>query len=972
MYDQIESIENLANNFDEIGPDFSFMKEKITNFNFPTKFKINFQGCHVAISRNGGLIAICKKKSFLDTQRHSKINSNVLVMTQNTKLIYTIPITWNYNDRFIISFDFTDNGKLYGICNDGSIYKFDILTYKARELPTSDIFKKEEINLAKFIENGFIALTETGTFYYVKEFKNIIPISIFQMNSILEFSNDVDFIGIPASVSGSRKFELFFTNQKGNGVIQVIEQHKGFNYNINLLREDREDLTINGVSILENKELEPYIKKNNDINTDINTDNNSNDIINNDNEKDNEDNDSMGKIIAMAISPSYTKIAFYNNKGIAYIFDSHINSERKERKEIKFQINEKFSKIEINEQKAIINLSNKYDYQFLFCGEDAIAISGQRFILIANTLNKTLAYKIVEGEAMFSIQGGRFSKCISEVDGIRFATNEGMFLISKVDNNLYYTCYPFSNHPAKKLLNAYKSDLNKEANCYEELNKINKELSNSVIVLAKAAANIYWTEEENDGYKKELQYFILKAAQLGKYFVDNEEFRFDKYVEICKNIRIINEIRNNKQSPIFITYKEYEILPFKELLKIIMSQLNYNLAFVLSKYLGYSTKKIYQKWACCKIKKLSESSTKTQQMYLFETIVDVLTNINKISFIKLAKKAFKYKKSDLGMKFLELEKSILAKIPLYLKHNKYDKALELSYETHDSEIISTCLTEILGFNQIDEDFIKKVKDIKNIKFSVIDYLKKNRPIYIEDYLDAQGDYEELMFLMLENFFSCSKIEDKKKYIKLAKEYQKKLDKTNINNKFYLLYLNELENSLAFKKNCMDNERNIIKKSNIEPFDNSIYDCYKLGVKENQIKWIETQNKHYELNPKKMAIMKIRTLAENGKIDMVTLMVKESSLKKLNLTPLNLAELYFDYKKYDLAAEYIKQINNSDYFDYKVDMLLCMEKYSDALEVIISSKNIDRIPEMVNDILKKNPDLNNYVKELCTKYKVNLN
>ena len=64
MYDQIEHIENLANNFDEMGPEYAFIKEKITNFNFPTKFKISFQGCHIAISKNGGLIAICKKMSF--------------------------------------------------------------------------------------------------------------------------------------------------------------------------------------------------------------------------------------------------------------------------------------------------------------------------------------------------------------------------------------------------------------------------------------------------------------------------------------------------------------------------------------------------------------------------------------------------------------------------------------------------------------------------------------------------------------------------------------------------------------------------------------------------------------------------------------------------------------------------------------------------------------------------------------------
>ena len=119
-------------------------------------------------------------------------------------------------------------------------------------------------------------------------------------------------------------------------------------------------------------------------------------------------------------------------------------------------------------------------------------------------------------------------------------------------------------------------------------------------------------------------------------------------------------------------------------------------------------------------------------------------------------------------------------------------------------------------------------------------------------------------------------------------------------------------------------------------------------------------------------MRIRTMAENGKIDMIENMVKESSLKKLNLTPLNLAELYFDYKKYDLAVKYIRQMNNNDFFDYKVEMLLYMEKYEDTLDVVISSKKMEIMPDIINDILNKKPNLQNLVKELCNKYKVNLN
>ena len=64
MNDQIENIEIISTIFDEMGPELYFMKDKITSFYFPTKYQINFKGCFVAISRDGGLMAICKKKHF--------------------------------------------------------------------------------------------------------------------------------------------------------------------------------------------------------------------------------------------------------------------------------------------------------------------------------------------------------------------------------------------------------------------------------------------------------------------------------------------------------------------------------------------------------------------------------------------------------------------------------------------------------------------------------------------------------------------------------------------------------------------------------------------------------------------------------------------------------------------------------------------------------------------------------------------
>ena len=50
------------------------------------------------------------------------------------------------------------------------------------------------------------------------------------------------------------------------------------------------------------------------------------------------------------------------------------------------------------------------------------------------------------------------------------------------------------------------------------------------------------------------------------------------------------------------------------------------------------------------------------------------------------------------------------------------------------------------------------------------------------------------------------------------------------------------------------------------------------------------------------------------------------------------------------------ITDEDYFDYKVEMLKYIEKYSDALEVIISDKDCENKAMLVNDILNRSPDL----------------
>ena len=973
MNEQYEKLESLANDFNVISPNNCFLKEKITNVYFTNKFRINYKDYFVAISKNGGLIATCKKKSdSLEKKFLRETTNTIIVMQQNGKKQYKISLTLNYAKRWIVAFDFSQNENLYGICNDGTIYKFDILLQEAKEQVSTQAFETDNIIKAKFFQKGFIALTHYGIFYYIKDFKNIIPKSIFHMKSLLEFTNinNVDFIGIPPDTSRSGKLELIFTNEKGEGIINVTEQPEKYDYNILPIEiNNKVERTIDHVFQLKEKELEPYIIIDND---EIPKQDDFVIVENNNINNINTNNKTVGKIIAIAISPSYEQVALYNNKGNVYIFNSKFT---KGKKEAKFEMNKDLAKQEQDDIQYIINYQP--NCQFLFCGEDALALFGKKYVLITNdTFKKTLVYKITEEEkhAFFFVEDV-YGKCISEVDGLRISTNNGIYFISKVDKNLFEACYPFAKSNSKKLLKAYNSYLIDELDNGEKIKELGESLSTTIFVLLNAAANIYWKEEETDEIKKEAQMYLLKAAQLGKIFANaEEEFNHDKFLGICKDLRVVNNLRNNEDSQILITYKEYESLTFQELIKKILIQHNFNLAFKISNYLiGYDTKKIYQKWACAKIKKLNRLANKSEQIKLYDNIIYSLSNIKNVSYIQLAKKAFKCKHNELGMKFLENEKSILAKIPIYLKMNKLEKVLELSYETYDSNVIEIALNQLIDYTGVDNYFIEKVKDNQKLRYAVIDLLKKydKSDTYIDKYLEEIKDYEELMLLQLEKFFTYKEIDKKKKCLKLAKEYQKNLDKNNVNNKFYLMYLTELSNSIKFKKDCMDLDRKIISKSYIKPFDNSIYDCYKFGAKENKLDWIEKQNKHFELSSKKMTLMRFRSLAENGKIVLIEDIIKNSSLKKLSITPINMADFYFEFKNYDLATKYVKLITHQEYFDYKIEMLKYMEKYEDLLEVAISSKNLDKIPDIINDVLKRKPELQNKVDELCKNYKINL-
>ena len=378
MEDILEKADSINNYFEKTEGINYFMRESLITFERPEK--IDFKGCHVAICPNGGLIAICKKKSFLDISKGSRLNDHILIMYQNAKQKFYIPINWEYKKRWIICLEFDEKEKLYGICNDGTVLKMDIVTQRALIVSSNHKFERDNIIKAKLFMDGFISLTFNGNFYYTKNIKSPEAVLLLSPECGIKYTNEIDFLCLPPEISSSGKIELFMNNSSGNGVFQIIFKNAKSDY--------LPDNSAIEICIINENNPEPY----------------SNTINSNKNK-------GIGKINAIALSPSKKQIAFYNSSiNSAYIFPSTFDSQRKK---ITFSTDDTLMDTEKEFQDAVLSFKNVT--QFIFCGEDALALSGLKYILISGLIenSKTIIYNLGNNE-MQSIFGVDecYCKCI--------------------------------------------------------------------------------------------------------------------------------------------------------------------------------------------------------------------------------------------------------------------------------------------------------------------------------------------------------------------------------------------------------------------------------------------------------------------------------------------------------------------------------------------------------------------------------
>ena len=415
-----------------------YIVDKMTKNSYVQANKLNFKYLFVTICKNGGLIAMCKTPDYF-ISKDNPLNKHLIVMHQDSGTVYKI---WNsdlFTKRKLVGLEFNDKEQLYAFCDDGEIFKVDILRKQVIQLPLNYIqLQDEKILKVKPFEKGFIILTGAGTIFYLKDLKNKeesleFMVSLRDNLKIKEFQ-DCDFLAIPSEQTEKDSDEEILVmkpNQEGVYLIKKIKS-SGSQFMVKSRKQDYSDMKLN-VLFLNSSNIEKFDTK-------------LHQIDNEDLENQLNENLRFGPISGFAISNSKKKIALYvSKKKSVYMFSSNIPSKGRlnfKKYQFKFEFDEFEPEDNIKEKNKILNFNNK---ELVFLNDDCVAICGGRWVVMVNEKGDTLIEEICNEKDKNDISKTDdyvYCKSVSEVDGFRLLTKEEVSLFRKLPEDLK----PVYNH----------------------------------------------------------------------------------------------------------------------------------------------------------------------------------------------------------------------------------------------------------------------------------------------------------------------------------------------------------------------------------------------------------------------------------------------------------------------------------------------------------------------------------------------
>ena len=259
---------------------------------------------------------------------------------------------------------------------------------------------------------------------------------------------------------------------------------------------------------------------------------------------------------------------------------------------------------------------------------------------------------------------------LPDIDGTRIISNAVCDFLQKVPDPVQDVFQLGSTSPASVLLDAVDQLDQRSPKADDNIQLIRSRLVEAVDTCVKAAGyefSIHWQKQ------------LLKAASFGKSVLDL--YNSDDFVEMCEMLRVMNAVRFY-ETGLPISYDQYLQLTPERLVQRLVNRREYLLALRVSEYLRLPTERIYIHWASQKVRVSTDDEDS-----ICRAIVQKLKGKPGISFEEISRAACDEGRGRLATELLNYEPRAGNQVPLLLRMEEDEIALDKAIESGDTDLI---------------------------------------------------------------------------------------------------------------------------------------------------------------------------------------------------------------------------------------------------------------------------------------------
>jgi len=333
--------------------------------------------------------------------------------------------------------------------------------------------------------------------------------------------------------------------------------------------------------------------------------------------------------------------------------------------------------------------------QLVWCGSGAVIGYWDNYLMMVGPSQDSSKY-FVEGKVYLC----------QELDGVRIIGNSNHEFLQKVPDEIEDVYKLGSMKPGATLHDASKEFEKKSFRVDAYMKAIKEHLQEAVNECTKAAGHEFEPKKQRS---------LLKAATFGKCFL--QDMRPKAFFDMFQTIRVLNNVRDFKIG-IPITYDQLQRLTIPVLIDRLVARRLYCLAMKICDYLRIpkreGTSRILAHWACYKVQQDNINDRE-----LAESIAEKLGDTPGISYTEIASKALDRGRTALAIKLLDYEARAPEQVPLLMRMNKNEIALQKAVESGDTELVYMVIDHMKNNMSKTDNFLMTIRDFPPAAMSLI-------------------------------------------------------------------------------------------------------------------------------------------------------------------------------------------------------------------------------------------------------------